>query len=152
MQAGLNSLFIFLLILFVVFVWMSACFLIGVFSGWHALSGRFRAQSEPYGGNARSAGPFFYTIYMRFWGHYSSSVRITAGGDGLYLSVLFLFRAGHPPLRIPWEEIQFGRTRFFWRRYIVLTLGAQERIPLRISERMARKLEILERVPEGCRA
>jgi hypothetical protein len=32
---------------------------------------------------------------------------------------------------------------------VVLTLGEQERIPMRISERMARKLGILERVPEG---
>jgi hypothetical protein len=32
---------------------------------------------------------------------------------------------------------------------ILLTLGEQERIPMRISERMARKLGILERIPAG---
>jgi hypothetical protein len=84
---------------------------------------------------------------MQFWGHYSSVIRMIAAEDALYLSVLFLFRVGHPPLCIPWDEIQFGRTRFLFRRYVVLTLGKTERIPMRISERMARNLGILNRLP-----
>lgn len=127
--------------------WMGLiCLLISVLSGWYTLSNRFRSQSEPYG-QTKSAGPFFYTVYMRYWGHYSSIIRMTAAEDALYLSVLFLFRIGHPPLCIPWKEIQFGRTKFFWFRFVILTLGERECIPMRISERMARKLGILERVP-----
>ena len=60
---------------------------------------------------------------------------------------LAFFRIGHPPLRIPWDEICFSRTRFFMRTYIVLTLGNEERIPMRISQRLARNLGILGRVP-----
>jgi hypothetical protein len=127
-------------------MWCIVCFVVSLFSGWFALSGRFRQQSEPYG-DTRSAGPFFYAIYMRFWGHYSSVIRMTAAEDALYLSVLLPFRPGHPPLRIPWSEIQFSRTRRLWRQYVVLALGNQERIPFRISERMARKLGILDRLP-----
>jgi hypothetical protein len=131
--------------------WMGLiCLLISVLSGWYTLSKRFRAQSEPYG-KTKSAGPFFYTVYMRYWVHYSSVIRMTAAEDALYLSVLFLFRIGQPSLCIPWIEIQFGKAKFLWRRYIVLTLGDQERIPMRISERMARKLGILERLAEEAR-
>jgi hypothetical protein len=115
-------------------------------SGWHVLSRRFRKQSEPHG-EIRSAGPFFYGAYGRFWIDYGNVIRITAAEDALYLSVLFLFRIGHPPLRIPWKEIKIGRTTFMWQRYVVLTLGEQERIPFRISERIAGKLGILERLP-----
>jgi hypothetical protein len=82
---------------------------------------------------------------MRAWSHYSSVIRITAASDALYASVMFPFRIGHPPLRIPWEEIRFSRTKFFFRTYIVLTLGNQEKIPMRISLRMARNLGILDR-------
>jgi len=130
------------LIFFVAF-WSLISFLISFMSGWFTLSRRFRKQSEPYG-DTKSAGPFFYTVYMRFWCHYSSIIRITAAEGALYLSALFLFRIGHPPLCIPWKEIQFGRTKFLRRRYVVLTLGEQERIPMRISERMARKLGFLD--------
>ena len=133
------------LALFVV-VWIFTCQVIGWASGWHALSQRFTRQSEPYG-DTRSAGPFFYGVYTRFKIHYSSVIRMTASDNALYLSVLFLFRPGHPPLCIPWQEIELGRTRFFWGRYVELTLGKEERIPMYISERMAAKLGILGRLP-----
>jgi hypothetical protein len=42
--------------------------------------------------------------------------------------------------------VQIGRARFFWRRYVALTLGDEERIPLRITEGMAAKLGILDKV------
>ena len=83
---------------------------------------------------------------MRWWSHYGSGIRLIAASDALYVSVLFLLRIGHPPLRIPWDEIRFSRTKFFFRSYIVLTLGNQEKIPMRISLRMARNLGILDRV------
>jgi hypothetical protein len=133
-------------ICFVAF-WCAIGYFVSFLTGWLALARRFKKQSEPYG-EIRSAGPFFYTLYMRFWGHYSSVIRLTAAGDALYASVLFLFRIGHPPLRIPWDEIRFGRTKFFFRTYIVLTLGNEEKIPMRIPLRMARNLGILDRCPE----
>jgi hypothetical protein len=127
-------------------VWVLLSFLFSLMDGWHALSRRFRRSSEPYG-ETRSAGPFYYRVRMRFGMGYGGVVRLTAGSDALYLSMLFLLRIGHPPLCIPWNEIKFSRTKFLWLRYVALTLGAQERIPMRISERMARKLGILERLP-----
>lgn len=120
-------------------------YLSSVLIGWHKLSKRFLTQTEPYG-ETRSAGHFPYTVYTRFWSHYSSIIRMTAADDALYLSVFFLLRIGHPPLRIPWTEIRIARTSCLWRQLILLTLGEQERIPMRISERMARKLGILDRL------
>jgi hypothetical protein len=125
-------------------VWVFACIVVGIISGWHSLAKRFSSNSAPYG-ETKTVGPFFYSIYTRFWGHYSSVIRLTAADDALYLSVLSLFRAGHPPLRIPWMEITFGTSKLLWKRYIVLTLGNEEQIPMRISERMARNLGILQR-------
>jgi hypothetical protein len=83
---------------------------------------------------------------MRFQTRYSGVLRMTAGYDGLSISVLILFRVAHPPLFIPWDEIVFSRSSFLWWRYVVLTLGRQENIPMRISERMARNLGILDRL------
>jgi hypothetical protein len=132
---------------FFVALWCASGFFISFFTGWHSLGRRFKRESEPYG-ETKTAGPLFYTVYMRWWSHYSSVIRLTAGADALYASVLFLFRIGHPPLRIPWEEIQFSRTKFFFRSYLVLTLGNEEKIPMRISLRMARSLGIQDRCPE----
>ncbi|MDE3149709.1 MAG: hypothetical protein KGL37_09595 [Acidobacteriota bacterium] len=149
MQESLNNLLQntpYGLLIFFVALWCFVCFIISVISGWFALCRRFRAKSEPLG-EIRSAGPLFYTVYMRFWGHYSGVIRLRAAGDAHFLSVLFPFRIGHPPLCIPWKEIALSRTKRLWRRYVVLMLGEQELIPMRISERMARNLGILEKVP-----
>jgi hypothetical protein len=131
---------------FFVILWCCISFLIGVMSGWHMLAERFKKQSEPYG-ETRSAGPFFYSVYTRYWSHYGNAIRITAAEDALYFSILFLFRVGHPPLSIPWSEIKLSRTKCFWRSYVVLTLGEQEQIPMRIPECMASKLGIMGRLP-----
>ena len=149
MQAITNDLspcFLFLFPVFVVSVWALVSILVSLVGGWQSLARRFGAQAEPYG-ETRTAGPFFYGVQMRSRIGYGNVIRITAAEDALYLSVLFLFRIGHPPLRIPWNEIQFGNDKFLWRHYIVLTLGNEEKIPMRISERMADKLEILKRLP-----
>jgi hypothetical protein len=129
-----------------ILLWCAVCFLIGLLSGWFALTRRFKKQSEPYG-DVKTAGPFSYTVYMRFWSHYSGVIRLAAAQDALYASVLSIFRVGHPPLRIPWDEIQMSRARSFWLKRVQLTLGTREKIPMRISERMARNLGILDRVP-----
>lgn len=132
-----------LAILFVTF-WCAVCFLVSFISGWFTLARHFKKQTEPYG-DSKTAGPFSYTVYMRFWSHYSSLIRITAAGDALYLSILLPFRMGHPPLCIPWSEIKFSRTKFLFVTYVVLTLGSKEQIPLRITQRMARNLGVIDR-------
>lgn len=131
---------------FFIGVWCLSVSAIGLMSGWHALSKRFKQETAPYG-EVKTVGPFFYSIYMRFWSHYSSVIRLTAASDGLYASVVFPFRVGHPPLRIPWSEIQFGTATWFFRTYVVLTLGSEEKIPMRISQRIARNLGVIDRVP-----
>lgn len=131
--------------IFFVMVWYVTVSAISLMSGWHILTKRFKQETAPLG-ETRTVGPFFYSIYMRFWCHYSSVIRLTAASDGVYASVLFPFRIGHPALRIPWNEIHIGSAKWFLRTYIVLTLGNEEMIPMRISRRMARNLGIIDRV------
>jgi len=128
-----------------ILLWVFISLLIGTLSGWLALGEEFARRADPLG-PTRTAGPLFYAVYMRYWCHYSGVVRVTAAEDALYLSVLALFRAGHPPLRIPWDEIEMSRTTFSWQSYVMLRLGKKRRIPLRISERMAAAIGLFERM------
>ena len=133
--------------IFFLTLWCGISFIISIAGGWFTLSSRFKREQEPYG-EVRNAGPFFYTVLMRLRIRYANVLRFTAAEDALYVSINFLFRIGHPPLRIPWEEIKMRRTKFLWLRFVQLTLGSTEQIPMRISERLARNLGILSRVPE----
>ena len=129
-------------------IWVVITFVSSLTGGWFALSERFTRHSEP-SGETRSAGFLFYSVFMRFRGNYSGIIRFTTAEDALYLSVFFLFRLGHPPLRIPWEEITVVRDRFLWNDYVVLTLGNAEQIPMRMSESLAYKLGIQDHFPEA---
>ncbi|MGB8260433.1 MAG: hypothetical protein WCE75_08785 [Terracidiphilus sp.] len=130
---------------FFVCLWCGISYLIAWMSGWQELARRFASESEPYG-DTLSAGPWFIVVYLRYWTKYGGVVRMRAAAGGLYLSAIFLFRLGHPPLRIPWNEIRVGRTRYCMQNYVELTLGSEERIPLRIREGTARMLGLLERM------
>jgi hypothetical protein len=122
------------------------CYLNSLLIGWRRLARRFASDGEPRG-EARSAGGFPYTVYWRWWTAYSWIVCLSAGKDALYMSVKASFRPCHPPLRIPWDEIQLEWSRRFFQTFIELTLGRSERVPMRIRERMARELGILDRLP-----
>lgn len=127
-------------------LWCANCFYVSFVSGWLTLSRRFRKQSEPHG-EIKTTRPAFSLIFMRFWSHYGSVIQVFAAQDALYALVFFLFRIGHPPLRIPWDEIRITRIKLLLCKIVRFTLGKQEQIAMRISERMARNLGILDRVP-----
>ncbi|HVZ82918.1 MAG TPA: hypothetical protein VG893_04530 [Terracidiphilus sp.] len=131
--------------IFFVLVWIGTSMLIAALSGWHRLAGRFTSGAKPCG-DIRTAGPWFHTVYARYATHYNSVIRMAAAHDALYLSVLPLFRAGHPPLRIPWNDIRVVPVQRGLRQMMALSLGNKECVTFRISMRMARKLGLPERM------
>lgn len=75
---------------------------------------------------------------MRWGANYNNC--LTIGGDpaGLYLSPLFFFRIGHPPLFVPWTEISLrGRRKIMFIECVELRLGREEQIPFLIRAGLA---------------
>lgn len=134
-------------ILFVL-LWIGTSMLIAMMSGWHTLAKRFASADKPYG-DVRTAGPLFHTVYGRYGVKYNSVIRMTAASDALYISVFAPFRAGHPPLRVPWEEIRIVPVKKGLRSLIVLSLGNRECVSFRVGPRTARKLGLEERMAVG---
>jgi hypothetical protein len=105
------------LVIFAVF-WCFVCFVLAVIGGWSSLAAYFRTTEVPQG----------KAFYMQSGKvgvvNYSSCLTIRAAADGLYLAVFPLFRAGHPPLFIPWSEIATFRQKkiLFW-RFAEVTIG-----------------------------
>jgi hypothetical protein len=79
--------------------WCFVCFILGLVSGWHGLADRYRTH-EPAPRNQRSLQGG-----MVGWVSHQGTLSLGAAEDGLDLRVLVLFRPGHPPLRIPWDDI-----------------------------------------------
>lgn len=89
-------------------VWFLACKAISSLSGWRRLAAQYPARGEPKG--------------RRFWmqsgrvgkAFYKNCLIIDSASDGLYLRMLFVFRPGHPPIFIPWEEIEIKESTGLW--------------------------------------
>lgn len=92
-----------------VLVWLLACAGIARLGGWSRLASRYRQSMHLPGKQLRAQSGA-----LRYGMGYNNALTFTLSRRGLGLSVMFLFRAGHPPLLIPWRDIAVasGRTRF----------------------------------------
>jgi hypothetical protein len=89
-------------VLYFIAVWVLVSYVIGLLSGWVFLSRRF-----PDSGVFYSYQWPFQSVRMRnLWGTYSNCANFGADEAGLYMAVFPIFSIGHPPLFIPWSEIQ----------------------------------------------
>jgi len=77
---------------------------------------------------------------MRWLANYNNLLTIGASQQGLYLASMFLFRFMHPPLLVPWSEIKVQRRKGWVFEYVILTMGHELAIPLRIRQTLAAKL------------
>jgi hypothetical protein len=85
--------------------------------GWSDLAARFRTDTPPPADARRMQWGSFGGF-----GSYNNVLTVGASDAGLYLAVLFLFRAFHPPLLIPWSAIK-SRTR---QRYFLVMCDTLE--------------------------
>src|ERR1700674_2780329 len=121
---------------FFVALWCTILFLISQASGWAALARRFGLTST-FTGQTWA----WKRARMRWGTNYKNCLTIGCDPMGLYLSVMVLFRLFHPPLLLPWQEVSLRRHRkilFF--KYVELSLGREEQIPLLIRENLADEL------------
>ncbi|WP_426492825.1 hypothetical protein [Hymenobacter sp. 102] len=87
--------------------WAFVCWLISR-NGWQRLGQYYRAPATP---PAPAETFWLQAASLREPGtvgpgaNYRGVLRISCGPAGLGLSVLFLFRVGHPPLLIPWAAV-----------------------------------------------
>ena len=91
-------------------VWAGVSFVIAQVGGWAELS-RYYRSTGPFQGEKW----YMRSCRMRLTTRYDCCVTVGANPDALFLSTVFLFRLGHPPLQIPWRDISVtnGKTMFW---------------------------------------
>jgi hypothetical protein len=120
---------------FAVLLWLAVCFLISWLGGWRLLA-RYYEAHEPFTGQrfwCRSGQLNHFT-------NYNGCLHLGAGPQGLHLSVLFLFAAGHRPLLIPWSDITVKEGRILFFKAIYLSFAKAPNITLRLRASLAEQL------------
>lgn len=127
---------IFIFLAFFVALWCVTSLLTGKLSGWATLGRRF-GSTLPFPNQSWS----WKSARMRWGANYNNCLTIGVDTAGLYLSPLFFFRIGHPPLFIPWTEISLrGRRKILFIEFVELKLGREERIPFLIRASLAEQI------------
>jgi len=87
--------------LFFAGLWVCVGFVISRM-GWHAFATSYPARSRPSGTAYRSPSSWFGTLFAS----YRNVVRVVFTEAGVHFSVMFLFRAFHPPFLVPWSSVK----------------------------------------------
>jgi hypothetical protein len=116
--------------------------LVSQVGGWATLA-RAYPSPRPFTGprwRGQSAG-------MRWGVTYNGSLTVGADPQGLHLSILFVFRVGHPPLFVPWGDVTAVHEKSRRMPFSILRVGYVElrfrrapAVPLRIREALAWRL------------
>ncbi|MBI5526892.1 MAG: hypothetical protein HY897_11210 [Deltaproteobacteria bacterium] len=85
-------------------IWIFVCVVLSVLGGWRALAQVYRSTLPPSFPPPRNLWKF-QSARFRWGTNYNGILTVGADDAGLHLSVFFLFKAGHPPLLIPWRDI-----------------------------------------------
>ncbi len=98
--------------------WIAIAMLLGHVSGWKALHARYGSPLGPLVPRSSLVSGRVGLV------NYNNVLRVGCDPAGMYLSVLALFRAGHPAVFIPWNEVHgVERQDFLWKKRIRFTVG-----------------------------
>jgi len=123
-------------ILLFIILWICVCKLISATGGWRILARDYRANSLFDGQKL-----WLKSATMRRWTNYNNCVNIGANNYGLYLSVLPLFRVGHPPLFIPWADISTkAASRRLLPDVVKFSFAKQPEVPVILSKKLAGRI------------
>ena len=136
----------FFLLFAAVFVafWCAICALIARLSGWATLAQRYRFSDTFHGRKWRFRSAIFGSS-----GSYGGVLTVGADSQGLYLAVMPLFRVGHPPLFIPWqdvgkivsEDVRNSTHRWYRSSDTPLELGSEHLVRVTFQGNMVAQLE-----------
>ncbi|MCB0034284.1 MAG: hypothetical protein KDE51_09705, partial [Anaerolineales bacterium] len=122
------------LIVFPLF-WSTIVFMISLLGGWATIAERYPYR-EPLNPKCFS----LQSGILRYMMNYNGVLKICVDDEGLYFSVLFLFRPGHTPFFVPWEEIEGQVRQHFFYKVVDFRFAQTPTIPFYIYKRSADKI------------
>lgn len=96
--------------LYFVAFWCLVCLALSHIGGWNKLAKMHPARRPPEGKCFRRQSGVVGGV------NYNTCLTIHISPEGIHIVPMFLFRAGHPPLLVPWSEIHHYVDASFSRR------------------------------------
>jgi hypothetical protein len=119
--------------IFFVCFWVALCYMISLMSGWHYLARHYKRDRHPEG---ESWG--FQSARLRYRSSYGGCLFFSANRRGFWLSIMFPFRPGHPPLFFPWSEVSVSMEK---RLLLDAAKFEVAGVPIYVRKSLAEKIE-----------
>lgn len=116
-------------------LWILMCFALSMWGGWSQLTNWYSGTPSKVEAKWR-----FESASMRHMAAYPGCLKFSVGREGLGVSILFLFRVGHPPLLIPWTDITAHAPESQIIKKVRLEFAKEPNVPLTISLKLARRI------------
>ncbi len=112
-----------------VLVWSAVLAILSAVSGWSSLVGRYRTASNAVLRGLSSQSGWVGPV------HYSRTLKLSSGPDGLRLSITPLFGFRHPPLLIPRSDVGTVTSKQGpGGRLVEFAVGSNGNVTLRLPE------------------
>jgi hypothetical protein len=118
---------------------------LGIALGINFVTSRFfgpwRQLASSYGDRSTFIGQkWHFQAVSTSWANYRSCVTVGINSVGLYVAPPSLFRGGHPPIVIPWAELQIEQKRRLLDTVYNLRTNACPKIRIHITSELFKKL------------
>jgi len=133
---GINFLSPVFFVIWFVCLWTGISLIISLIGGWFELGRSYRA-TRPFQGERWR----FQDAYLRLLSGYRGVLTVGSSPEGLYLAVIPIFRVGHPPLLISWQDISVHQAKVFWVRVYEFNFRQVPSVRLRLKEKVAKKIQ-----------
>jgi hypothetical protein len=107
-------------------------YLLAFIGGWWSLSLRYRTERQ------LPKGSFVGSGSLRYIAGYHNVLRLGSDSEGMYLT--FWPRLAHPPLFIPWDQVEVGAPQRIISRVQTLTIGKELGVPFTMRPRDVQRL------------
>jgi hypothetical protein len=118
--------------------WVFIMYVASTLGGWGALAAQYTAPNLE--GEVPLAQWHWQTMGMR-WANYSWVATITVYEEGLHFALPLLFRLGHPPFLLPWEELRLQRKQMLFQKYVQVRGERASSIVIELPQTVADKIE-----------
>ncbi len=123
-------------------LWVCISWLISHVSGWRNLARHYAIDQPGQVSKPRMRQQSVSMGYAPFSAaRYSGVVNIGIDGIALYLSTIWLFRVGHKPLRIPFEDIEISDSQFLFLKMKRLVAKQSPNIKIYMRPGLVQKIE-----------
>jgi len=116
--------------------WCFISFLLSRLSGWSTLADAYPA-GEVMTPNVRYR---WQSALMNANTKYNGALTIVADGRAVHFSMLPLFKVGHAPLSVPWEDIHAAPRELLFMHRIALTFARAPHVTMLIPVPLAERL------------